>query len=314
MPINTPEKKRNDLTLGDKVKVIQMLNGVPKMSQAEVAKKFGCSQSQVSRAYKNKATIMQQWEANLNPNRKRKREGKDGAVEDALHRWFVNARAMGAPVSGPILLEKAKDLAESLGDSDFKPTEGWLSRWKDRHNIVFKRAHGEKRDADVSSAEDWTRDVLPGILREYDPELIYNCDETGLFYRALPNGTLAAKGENVAGGKKAMDRISILFTCNMTGTDKLTPLVIGHSKNPRCFRCNHVPLPWYANKRAWMTGEIFTEWVKKVDRDMGRRQKKILLVLDNCTAHPKDVQLENIRVLYLPSNTTSIIQPLDQGI
>ncbi|KAI8516456.1 Pyruvate decarboxylase 2, partial [Branchiostoma belcheri] len=99
----------------------------------------------------------------------------------------------------------------------------------------------------------------------------------------------------------------------MTGTDKLAPLVIGSSKNPRCFRGQRVPLPWYANKKAWMTVEIFREWMKKVDREMGRKRKKICLLLDNCTAHPHDVNLRNIRLIFLPANTTSIIQPLDQG-
>ncbi|KAI8516563.1 Pyruvate decarboxylase 2 [Branchiostoma belcheri] len=113
--------------------------------------------------------------------------------------------------------------------------------------------------------------------------------------------------EAARGSKKAMDRISVLFGCNMTGTDKLTPLMIGSSKNPRCVRGQRVPLPWYANKKAWMTGEIFRE-------EMGRKGKKICLLLDNCTAHPHDVNLRNIRLIFLPANTTSIIQPLDQGI
>ncbi|KAI8516247.1 hypothetical protein Bbelb_048280 [Branchiostoma belcheri] len=46
---------------------------------------------------------------------------------------------------------------------------------------------------------------------------------------------------------------------------------------------------------------------------MGRKGKKICLLLDNCTAHPHDVNLRNIRLIFLPANTTSIIQPLDQG-
>ncbi|KAI8494012.1 Pyruvate decarboxylase 2 [Branchiostoma belcheri] len=120
--------------------------------------------------------------------------------------------------------------------------------------------------------------------------------------------------EAARGSKKAMDRISVLFACNMTGTDKLTPLVIGSSKNSRCVRGQRVPLPWYANKKAWVTGEIFREWMKKVDREMGRKGKKICLLLNNCTAHPHDVNLRNIRLIFLPANTTSIIQPFDQEI
>ncbi|KAI8504584.1 hypothetical protein Bbelb_177020 [Branchiostoma belcheri] len=135
MSIVTPQRKRNDLTLADKVKVIQMLDGVPKTSQTEVASKFGCSRSQVSRAYQNRAAILQQWDNNRNPNGKRKREAKNAEVDEALYRWYVNAKARSAPVSGPILREKAKALAEGLGCEDFKPSDGWLGRWKTRHNI-----------------------------------------------------------------------------------------------------------------------------------------------------------------------------------
>ena len=39
-----------------------------------------------------------------------------------------------------------------------------------------------------------------------------------------------------------------------------------------------------------------------------------MLLLDNCPGHPKDVELSNIELVFLPENTTSLIQPLDQGI
>jgi len=37
------------------------------------------------------------------------------------------------------------------------------------------------------------------------------------------------------------------------------------------------------------------------------------LVLDNCTAHPS-ISLKNIKLEFLPPNTTSLIQPLDMGV
>ena len=37
------------------------------------------------------------------------------------------ARANNIPVSGPILTEKAEQLASELGKPDFKATEGWLN-------------------------------------------------------------------------------------------------------------------------------------------------------------------------------------------
>ena len=36
--------------------------------------------------------------------------------------------------------------------------------------------------------------------------------------------------------------------------------------------------------------------------------------MDNVPCHPVDIILSNIRLQYFPPNTTSVLQPLDQGI
>ena len=60
-------------------------------------------------------------------------------------------------------------------------------------------------------------------------------DETGYFYRTLPDKTLQVKAASCKGGKLSKDRITLALTCSTTG-GKLPALVIGKSKNPRCFR------------------------------------------------------------------------------
>ena len=47
---------------------------------------------------------------------------------------------------------------------------------------------------------------------------------------------------------------------------------------------------------------------------MKEEKRNILLLLDNASVHPIDIQLTNIRLLFFPKNSTSVIQPLDQGI
>ena len=40
----------------------------------------------------------------------------------------------------------------------------------------------------------------------------------------------------------------------------------------------------------------------------------VLLVVDNCPAHPHDYQMSNITIKFLPPNTTAKLQPCGQGI
>ncbi|GBN28635.1 Tigger transposable element-derived protein 4 [Araneus ventricosus] len=105
---------------------------------------------------------------------------------------------------------KAQDLANLLGDSDFKTIDGWLSRWKDRNNIVYRKLHGEKQYADSASAEDWRKNVWPTLIKDYKPDQIFNTDETGLFFRALPEHILLFKNESTGGSKKVKERLTVL--------------------------------------------------------------------------------------------------------
>ncbi|XP_052260398.1 uncharacterized protein LOC127864620 isoform X1 [Dreissena polymorpha] len=145
------KRKRNDLSLADKYEVIKLLD--QKMPQTQIAKKMGCSQGQVSRISSNRANIMEEYESNANPERKRHRSGKAADVEAALSTWFTDARSRGIPVSGPILEEKACALAKKLDKPEFQPSSGWLSRWKERNNIVFKKRHGEEKKSDLPAAD-----------------------------------------------------------------------------------------------------------------------------------------------------------------
>lgn len=137
-------------------------------------------------------------------------------------------------LSGPILKSKAEEIAQKLGKPDFVASDGWLSHWKGRKHRKFKRAHGEKSSADTEEAEEWISTVLSQLLHQYQPEDIYNADETGVYYRATPDGSLRYSFEQLSGSKKTMDRVTVLFCANMSGSDKLKLLVIGNSKKPRC--------------------------------------------------------------------------------
>ena len=145
-------------------------------------------------------------------------------------------RNQNIPLSGPILMSKSEELAKKLGDNDFKSNSGWLDRFKARHGIVCWAISGESAVVDTEIVDDWTQNKLANLIQNYKPCDIFNADETGLFYKLLPSRTLQMKGETCHGGNKSKDRLTIMVTAKMDGTEKLKLLVIGKFQNPRCFK------------------------------------------------------------------------------
>ncbi|GFU47390.1 uncharacterized protein TNCV_3108881 [Trichonephila clavipes] len=76
----------------------------------------------------------------------------------------------------------------------------------------------------------------------------------------------------------------------------LKPLLVNRSLKPRALKgkdLNTLPVHWMANKKAWVTTAIFTEWFNKcfvpeVENYMNEMglEFKILLILDNAPGHP----------------------------
>ena len=175
---------------------------------------------------------------------------------------------------------------------------------------------GESGSITADMTADWLLSKLPSLLDEFRPEDIFNADETGLFWKCLPNKLLTLKGETCSGGKRSKDRITVLVCANMTGSQKLPLLVIGKFARPRCFRnVRTLPVQYESNTKAWIVSDLFSSWLLKLDEQFQHENRKVAMVLDNCPAHP-NVQhaLKAIKLVFLPPNTTSTLQPCDQGI
>ncbi|KAH6930412.1 hypothetical protein HPB50_013348 [Hyalomma asiaticum] len=101
------------------------------------------------------------------------------------------------------------------------------TRFKARHNVCATVVCGEAAYAGHKGATEWQNGLLPAALANYTMENVFNLDDSALFYRLLPNRTLAFKGENCTGGKHAKERQSAAFAVNATGSQKLPLLFIG---------------------------------------------------------------------------------------
>lgn len=161
-------------------------------------------------------------------------------------------------------------------------------------------------------------EAIRAICDQYLQNDIYNMDETGLFWRRMPNGGLSSKGS--PGYKKDKTRITLAVTTNATGSDRMPLWLIGTAKTPRALRklnISSIGCVWRWNKNAWMRGDLMQEWFRSFYRHIGT-QRRVVLLLDNFSAHLSALDNapppSNIKVVFLPSNSTSIYQPLDQGI
>jgi len=113
----------------------------------------------------------------------------------------------------------------------------------------------------------------------------------------------------------SITRFKINNRFSLSRTEKLKLFVIGKAKNPRCFKgIKSLPVDYRSNKKDWMTSSLFSEWLLNFDRKMKIENEKVLLFIDNCTAHNHDIELSSNKVHFLPPNTTSILQTMDQGV
>ena len=73
---------------------------------------------------------------------------------------------------------------------------------------------------------------------------------------------------------------------------------------------------YFSNKKAWMNSDIMGSILQRLDRRMNQEKRKVILFWDNATCHPETAQtgLKNIKLVFLPKNMTSRLQPLDAGI
>jgi hypothetical protein len=259
-----------------------------------------------------------------NLHRKKHRHVQVPRLHDALYIW-MKAAEKKTTITGSILKTKARQLFPKLyperNPDALKFSDGWLTSWKDQYGVKEYKTHGEAGSAPILETEGEMQEIRR-VLSEYELRNIFNADETAFYWRMQPDRGLAT--EQMAGKKKDKARISVLVTANGDGSEREPLWVIGVPKDPRCFKGvdrNSFGCQYRFNKTAWMRTDIFVDYLKTLNKKMRDQKRNIALLLDNFSAHEAAVAqlggntgLSNVRVVWLPKNTTSHYQPNDQGI
>jgi hypothetical protein len=267
----------------------------------------------ITNLMKRKEKVLKAYEESLMSDKKTIRDGQHPQLESKMRDWIDDVTTRGAVTTRALMKIKAMEFAADMGITGFSCSDGWLTRFMKRKSIAVMKQHGDKDNVSPILVSEW-KAKLADLISGYSPDDVFNADEAGLLFQLQSSQTHAVKGKRLQTGKMSKNRITVLVGCNMSGTEKLPLFIIGKSKNPHCFRGRDKPLMYGNNKKAWMTQELFVTYLKQVNSKMMRQKRKIIMFLDNCSSHPTDLLLSNIVIKFLPANTTSVLQPCDQGV
>ncbi len=152
--------------------------------------------------------------------------GRFTELEDMLYIWIDSMCRAKLPVPPSLAIAKAKSITSSLSipKSNFKASWQWLSRFRSRSGLqkMLLREEGaevNKNDPKLLVA----LEELYRIIMQYDPENVYNMDETSLFFRLLLRYSLLMPNEDISttkGKNKAKDRVSFIICTNTYGMHK----------------------------------------------------------------------------------------------
>lgn len=333
-------KKRQPITIDMKKQIIKKYEEGVTLTQ--LAHLYDRSKSTINTIVKDKDKFKAATASHGITKLVKSRNSVTDEMENLLMVWIRDRQRAGDSISESFICEKARKIydelrADASGAStsavgDFVASKGWFSNFRTRMGLKSVVRHGEAASSDVSAAKEYL-EVFENIIEEggYVPQQVFNCDETGLFWKKLPKRTYITKEEASLPGHKPMkDRLTLMMCANASGDLKIKPLLVYHSENPRAFKHiskSELGVLWRSNQKAWVTRILFTQWMKEVFcpsvRDYLKEKNlpmKALLVMDNAPAHPPDVMedlplsFRFVQVHFLPPNTTPLLQPMDQQV
>ena len=189
---------RSCLPMDKRVEIINFAEKNPSFGYRKIESAFSVGRTQVQSIIKKKEEMLTAYQSNLSKGQKQKRQrtGKFSDVNQALWDWYTLCRSSNIPVSGTMLQEEALIKAEKLGVEGFATSNGWLESFKRTQNLCAMSVAGEEGDVNSMALKSW-KERSRELIRGWKPENIWNIDETGCFWKGLPEVSLNKKRKQV---------------------------------------------------------------------------------------------------------------------
>ncbi|XP_015431885.1 PREDICTED: jerky protein homolog-like [Dufourea novaeangliae] len=281
--------------------------------------------------------------AEKNEEQKKRRRFTKRMYEELDRRmltWIAERRAHGDTLSDATILEKAAEIKKNTASySDYKLTKYWLMKFKKRNDVNTKQkvhikqeVHRKRSSVDRNEAKIFIENFKKLIEGEkIDVENIYNMDESRLLWKALPTQMLAdikekhisdykmqkrSKKKSIRCYTNHKGRIRMILCANVSGTNKITPLVINKSKKPK--PKTNAPIILKSQANGCMNQSLFLDWFQNQFKPNVRAFQahkqifgKVILLLNNCKEYevPTDMK-EDFEIMYVPLNTSLLLRPM----
>ncbi|XP_034243392.1 uncharacterized protein LOC117646499 [Thrips palmi] len=278
-------KKRSygKLSLDQKIQIIRAAE--MGYSQRTLASQYNCGKTQIHLLVTQKDLWLSKWE--------RSRKGGNWSkihetvstseINSLVWDFYKKASTHDIDVSVNMLLERAKQVANSLNVHNFEADYEWLLKFKAQFNVDLPLSY----DCDSSSG-------TPGesanpLLSGFKKSDVFHLGITELYHRTLP-----------CIGQKSQDHITVCFCVSASGEKEIIGLVFSENACVEGELWN-VNVPCFSSPMGQATLEVYHHSLNVLNQKMGQSDRKILLYVDD-SQFPAEIErdMSNIEIRTWP--------------
>ncbi|XP_053596723.1 uncharacterized protein LOC106693285 isoform X1 [Microplitis demolitor] len=248
-------------------------------------------------------------------------------MKEELLKWLCINHATDGLITRPLLKSKALEFVNYYGVKGYKCSTSWLTQFLKRYG--FAPALDECRGPVF---DDWTTwiDILRPIFASYPYDNQFHLDELPMysdFFSQAEQESL--RGINPTAGSSVdgdddddslikqelrpplMHRVSILLVTNVSGTEKLPPIISGPYPVDR----PHQNYLYHKNDSCRVSDQVLSEWLRTLNHTMSMSNRRIVLILSRSYVNAvKYANLTHIQPIYLPNNFPNELRPLRRDV
>jgi hypothetical protein len=260
-------------------------------------------------------------------------------VENLIKEWLLGMSAVCCSVPTAELLVRVRQYAERMGISSVSGSRSWYRSFLERHPEVAKRTPQLLTTPRLTA---FTREhiaryfeLLKKVVKDFPPSKIWNMDETGINFKALPKTVmtdhrasarpsnynflqvLAKRGaHHVYMPETGEDsHVSVVVTGNAAGEFLAPTFIFEGVRLMTAFTIGYKEATYMMSDSGGQEDHTFIEWCKLFVAKTGG---KCALILDwhgtrLCFEAIKILRDAEVQLMCLHPHTTHRLQPMDVG-